>query len=389
MKTKSSQFHAAGFSAAEYDRRLCAVSVAAGDTGAAAVVITAQRHVRYLIGTACNSLSSPWPSPLILVYLVRKYDEDRVKAETRHAEVRCYFGDEVVDMWADILLELGLEGQCIGLELDRADLPPAKVSALAALLPHARWIDTSPVINMVMDLKSREEIAVMDAVAELNAIGWDAFRAALHPGATEREVGLAVANALLNAGSEVPHLEVVLGHNTAMPHAGYSLSASALEPGTPAFIEFSAQLHHYSSGLVRTALLGTNSAVERLYAVAKEGLDVLEATLRPGLSGAEVDHAVRSRVAAAGCSDAFRHRTGYACNIQWGLYGAAAGSIDLSPTSDKQIVAGMAFHTPINLFQTGSFGVGCSETWLVTDTGCRPFGAVARQLVRLEESARL
>ena len=45
---------------------------------------------------------------------------------------------------------------------------------------------------------------------------------------------------------------------------------------------------------------------------------------------------------------------------------------------------GMVFHTPINLFEQGTFGVGCSDSWLVTDTGCEPLSGLSRELTVVE-----
>lgn len=378
------------FPASEFDRRLAAVLGSAGRYGADALVVTSQLHIRYLIGTSCDSLSSPWPQPLILVpgrrpiYIVRLYDEDRVIAQSSGVEVRSFFGGgttkSAVELWAETISELGLARSALGLELARADLMPAALSQLQALLPNARFVDSSPAVNEVMDIKSPLEIEAMRAAAAINAEGLKVFYSMLKSGVTEPEVRWAVLRALTERGSQEPHVEVVLGTNSAMPHAGYSPSgANTLQAGTPAFIEFSSQILGCASGLVRTALLGRNPGIEALYAVSREALDMVGKSLRPGVTSGEVDAAVRGVVERAGKGDSFRHRTGYACNT-WVPYGPTPGSIDLSPGNPAVIKPGMAFHTPMNLFERGKFGVGCSDTWLVTDSGCEPLSGQPREL---------
>jgi Xaa-Pro dipeptidase len=378
------------FTNSEYERRRNAALACANRLGADALIVTSQLHVKYLIGTSCNSLSSPWPQPLVIapgerpVYLVRLYDEDRVNAQSSGVDVRTFFGGAATrgaeDVLAEILTELGLARSALGLELARADLQPASVYRLQELLPQTRIVDASTSVNEVMDVKSDVEIAAMRRSAALNAEGLKAFFGALRQGATEPEVRWEVLKTLTALGSEMPHVEVVLGANSAMPHAGYAPGAgNSLQPGTPAFIEFSSQVQDCASGLVRTALLGRNADVEALYAVSRAALDMVEKTLRPGVTAGEVDAAVRKVVEGAGRGDSYRHRVGYACNA-WIPYGSTPGSIDLSPGNPAVIQPGMAFHTPINLFEKGRFGVGCSDTWLVTANGCEGLSGQSRDL---------
>lgn len=378
------------FANSEYERRIRAVGAQAAELGVEAFCVTSQLSVRYLIGTACSSLSSPWPQPLLLVpgrrpiYLVREYDADRIAAQTDLVEVRTFFGGgttpSALELWAAALCDLGLATKRIGLELARADLTPASVAALRALVPNAQFVDASAAVNSVMDMKSDAEIAAMRAASAMNARGFATFLSVLRDGASEAEVKREVLRELAAQGSESSHAEVVLGQNSAIPHAGYHASTrSVLRPGTPAFIEFSASVSDCASGLVRTALLGRSRDVEALYEVAQAAVDAIDAILRPGISAGEVDAAARRVVTRAGRGDTFRHRAGYACNA-WITYGATAGSIDLSPGNPAIIRPRMAFHTPVNLFERGRFGVGCSETWLVTENGCEALSGLSREL---------
>jgi Xaa-Pro dipeptidase len=370
----------------EYERRLRAVQRLALRGGLDAVIVTAQRHIQYLIGTSCNSLSSPWPSPLIVpvdgrpTYIVRRYDERRVAVQAPTIPIVSYFGDEAVELWAGALQQHGLAAARVGFELDRADLTPVSVTRLRRMLPAMEFVDSSAFVNTVMDVKSSEELALLERIAALNAVGYSAFISSLVAGVSEQQVNHAVVGALMAAGSALPHVEAVLGLNTGMPHAGYSPTASTLLEATPAFIEFSAEIAGYSSGLVRTALLGRDLEIERLHGIAERALAAVAASLRPGARGRDVDQAARTVVSDAGYGDSFRHRTGYSLNILWGPYGASTGSVDLSPESDTVLEENMVFHTPINLFAGTRFGIGCSESWIVTSDGCRPLGSVPRTL---------
>ena len=62
----------------------------------------------------------------------------------------------------------------------------------------------------------------------------------------------------------------------------------------------------------------------------------------------------------------FRHRTGYQNGIMW----SDRGNLSLEPDSTDILAPGMTFHMPVILFEKGEYGVGVSETVLVTEQGC-------------------
>ncbi len=236
-----------------------------------------------------------------------------------------------------------------------------------------------------MDIKTPAEIAAMRRAAAINRAGLDAFYGTLQEGVTGATVTTAVQEALMAAGSEVDFVQVVLGAETALPH-GMPTESARLRPGDPAFIEFSGAVSEYSAGTVRTALLGHNPDVEALHDVALCALRAIGENLRPGATTGDVDAAARAIVEAAGRGDTFRHRSGYAIPIFWARYGLGRGCTSLTPgdPGDTTVIQEhMAFHTPIILFERGRFGVGCSETWLVTTTGNEPLSGRSPDLVRL------
>lgn len=375
------------FSAAEYQRRWDAVLRQLPERGVEAIAVTFNQHAFYLSGTTS---ASPWVTPLILspgkvpTYIVRRYDEPRVRSEGAIENVVSYFGDDAVQVWADTLTALGLANATVGFELDRWELAPRDLDLLRTYLPGLRIVDTSVVVQSVMDIKSPEEIALMRRIAALNSHALQAFYGALHEGVTETDVLLSMLAALFSAGSGWPHVQVALGPRTAIPHGGYEPAMDSwLTPGMPAFTEFSATLLGYATAIMRTALLGRHPEVESLHEVVATALQAIEETLMPGVTTGEVDSACRGVVESAGYGALFRHRTGYAINVLWAPLGGGRGATSLTP-GDKTIVReGMTFHTPIVLLEPGRFGVGCSETWLVTATGCEALSGLPRDLTIL------
>lgn len=370
-----------GFSQAEYERRWAAVAAELPAHGIDALCVTAPLRSHWLAGVEGSGM---WPDPLILsagrppTLVVRRYEEDRVRAEGRVADVVSYFGeDDAVAVWAATLRDQGLADARVGLELGCWGLAPADVRELAEHLPRLTIVDATALAGDVMNVKSDEELAVMRQAAAWSDVGMRAFYAALHPGVEEREVGAAVLEAMLAAGSDpMPFSEtVLLGRGSAVPHG---LSGPArLEAGDVAFAEFGGVCQGYCAGLVRSAICGENRAAEALYAVAREALEAGLSVVRPGATTGEVDAAVRGVVERAGYAETFRHRSGYSIGLGW----QDRGNTSVKPGGQDRLRPGMTLHLPVNLFERGQFCVGCSETVLVTERGGEALGTTPRDLV--------
>ena len=369
-----------GLSDAEYRRRWRAVQDRMDARGVDAVAVTYKLHAEYLTATWGSQF---WVAPVILprqgdpAYLVRLFDEERVRLESRVARIASYFDrDDAVERWADLLGSMGLADARIGLELDNLDLTHGDVARLRSLLPRIRIVDVSDVLPAVMAVKSAAELDVMRVAARRTRLAVETFRDGIRVGVVERELRAAMDAAVRADGSEELRGGVAFGLTTAVPHAGDA--DARLSADDVAYTECSGYHLGYCATICRTAVVGSHPVAERLYDVARRAVDAVEAALRPGTMTGDVDAACRRVVEEAGLGAAFRHRTGYSVGLR------ANGRLNLSlkPGATDIIEAGMTFHTPIILIEPGVAGVGCSETFLVTESGGEPLAGIDRALIR-------
>jgi len=370
------------FERAEYARRQHAVLDRLAEAGLDAIAVTARSHQEYL-GGYDGSGDYFGPFPLILApdreptYVVRRYDEDAVRAASVIDDIVPY--THLADLpatWAATLRRLGLADARLGLELDAWSLAPADVARLQTELPGLTIIDAGRLVPRVAAVKSDPEIAVMRRAMVLAERAVEAFERGLTSGATERSVARAVVDAIEEGGGSASISALLFGQRTALPHG--QPSAGSLAAGQPAFIEIGAEVDGYVAGLCRTGIVGTHPEAEALYAVAEAALAAGLGAIRPGTTAGAVDVAVRGVIATRGRSDTFRHRAGYQIGLMWN----DRGNLSLEPGSDDVLVPGMTLHLPVILFETGRFGVGVSETVLVTDDGAEVLSRRPRGLVR-------
>lgn len=371
----------AAFSDAEYRRRWESVRANAAQLELDAIAVTYELHLEWLTGTWGSQF---WVAPAIIpsegepVFLVRLFDEDRVRVESRVQQIASYFDhDDAIEAWAGLLQDMGLAHGRLGLELDNLDLTHHDVTELCRMLPALTVVDVSHVVPRLMAVKSPEEIAVMRVAAARTRRAIEVFTDGLNPGITELELRARMEQAVLAEGSDSLRGGVAFGQHSAIPHG--EDGDTQLMPGDNAYTECSGYHLGYCATLCRSAVVGRSLVAERLYDTTRRAVDAIERALRPGATAGEVDTAARRVVADAGLGRSFRHRTGYSV----GLRANGRLNISLKPGATDLIESGMTFHTPIMLFLPGECGMACSETFLVTDSGGEPLVGLDRELIRV------
>jgi Xaa-Pro aminopeptidase len=368
------------FTDAEYRRRWRAVMDALPAHGVDAIAVTYELHIEYLTATTGSQF---WVAPVMLVpgsdpvFLVREFELDKVRAVGRVADVVTYLDrSDAIEQWAGELRRLGLERARLGLELDNLDLTYHDVIELRRLLPEMQVVDVSHLVPRVMAVKSAEELAVMETAARRTRIAIETFTGALAPGVSEEEVRERMRTAVMADGSEDLRGSVAFGLHSAVPHA--EAGGIRLAAGDVAITETSGYHLGYCATLCRTAVLGqAEPAVWSLYDLARTALEAAMDTIRPGATAGEVDAAARDVIGRAGRAGSFRHRTGYSV----GLRANGRLNISLQPGAEDVIEQDMTFHMPIILFEPGRFSVGCSESVVVTEDGCRALCDLPRDLI--------
>ena len=221
----------------------------------------------------------------------------------------------------------------------------------------------------------------MREAAKFTDIGMRAGFAAIAPGKTDNNVAAAVYAAMVHAGSEHLSIEPLIytGHKTSMNHV--TPKRLVIKRGDPVYMSLTGFYHRYAAPVVRTAVVGEPSdLIKRLadYDVSTIGL-ILE-NARPGRTASAVARPV---------TNGLKPLDPRARKMVWG-YGYSMGlslppdwtehSLFIDEENDRVLEEGMAFHSVVPVYVYGQVGVGFSETWVVTATGCETFSRLPREL---------
>jgi Xaa-Pro dipeptidase len=169
------------------------------------------------------------------------------------------------------------------------------------------------------------------------------------------------------------------GPRSGIPHATWR--RRRIGDGDAVALAMAACRDRYHAALMRTAHVGVPPPELRdMEAACREGLQAALDAMRPG-EPCEAPHIACQRVIdRAGFTDNFRKRTGYSIGIAFAPDWGEGAILSLYTGVRTELRPGMVFHIPAALRAYGRFGVGVSETVVVTDDGVRVLGRTPRAM---------
>ncbi|WP_223068639.1 M24 family metallopeptidase [Paenibacillus caui] len=297
-------------------------------------------------------------------------------------QVRTYddTNDPVV-LTADTVKEMGIAPGKIGVETGSWFLPVRNYLKLETLLDGFRLTDAQGLVEAFRVIKSQAEIAYIReacAVADRSMqAGLDAIRA----GVNEDEAAAAMFSAMILAGGEYLGMEPFIssGYRSGNMHSAWG--HKVIGDGETLLLEVAGARNRYHGALMRSAYTGTpTDEIKRVTEVCISSLNAALEVIRPGVTAGEVDEACRGTIERAGLYEQFRKRTGYSIGVAFAPDWGEGHIMSLQRDDSRVLQPGMVFHIPPALRVPNRYGVGFSETILVTESGCEVLTKLPREL---------
>lgn len=279
---------------------------------------------------------------------------------------------------AHILRDRGADGKRIGLEMGNAEtfasgaFDTKSYLRLVDILPKASFVDATKLVLGVRLIKSPAEIEKMRNAGKHTGIGLRASIAAAAEGKTDNEIVAAGYGAMIAAGSELMSIDpmIITGQRAAyMPHVPYK--RIKVSKGDAIYLEYSGCYDRYNAPAMRSAVIGEPpEGTKRLADASIKVVELLIENIRPGRTGNDVAQ-VAKRGFDLAPKGTFFHG-GYGYSIGMGFQPTwTENPVYISPGSEDVLQPGMTFHLPICTWvPSDKYGVGFSESVLVTETGC-------------------
>lgn len=306
------------FEREEFDRR---ISAALADRDLATILLFAQESHYYLTGYdttgyvffQCIVLTAD-DQPITL--LTRRPDLEQARRTSVMEDIRIWYDSEGAapsDDLKDILIEKGLVGERIGIELDSYGLRAHHYDQIKASL--AAWpelVDASSLVRELRLFKSPAELTYVGRAAELADNALLAMLAAAGPGAFEGDIAAAGQAAILSGGGDPAPSGPVLGSGERALLIRSATGFRCLDAQDQLTLEFAGSYRHYCACLMRTVAIGVGGDKHRkMFAVTKQALAAMTDAARPGRPLGEIDDAHRRVYDDNGYGDARMAACGY------------------------------------------------------------------------------
>jgi Xaa-Pro aminopeptidase len=257
----------------------------------------------------------------------------------------------------------------VGVELGESFVSPGTMDRFRRLL--GQTVDGTGLVEAGRAIKSAEEIALIRQACRITEAGAVAALDAIRPGVTENAVSSAAYAAMMAQGSDFFAGDPIVTSGWRSGVAHLTFGNRRLEPGDTILLELSGCRRRYFGPLMRGAAIGpVRDEVRRMSDVIIEALNAAIAAIRPGVTSGAVDAACREPIERAGFEPNFRKRTGYSVGVGYAPSWGEGHIVSLRRDDPTRLEPGMVFHMPPALRVPRQYGLGYSETVLVTPAGC-------------------
>src|SRR5262245_24554470 len=382
--------HRNPFSDGEIEARQAAVRKILAERGLAGAVFAAPESVFWLTGLDHWGYFAPHllilPVDRRAVLVTRAMERVTIENQVRSADFRGHSDDVTAAATAAaVLAEIGLDASPLGIEQWSAGLSLGLGRELEARC-NVTWTDISgALVDELRLVKSEGEQELMRQAAAVSDSAAAAAIAALHDGATEREVAASCLAAMVRAGGDPPGFGPFLrpGRRLGEEHATWG--DGVYRAGEPMFLELAGCVARYHAPLGRLVHLGqVPDRDARMAETAIAAFDAVVAALLPGRTANDVYAAWQAVVDEAGLPQYRRHHCGYAVGIGFPPSWTGGNSvIGLKRNSRLVIREAMSFHVLSWLMGTGRGDYFLSNTVLVGKNGAEvltrlPYAPLAR-----------
>lgn len=372
----------------EYIRRYDAVQDAMAAMGLDALLIRGPENITYFIGYETPGYYKYHcvvvPKDGEPVFLVRDFEWLNTPEFSWSGRIAKVFDwDHPPSVTVNILHQLGLaDAKRIGVEKQCFFYTAEEHETLTHDMPGNEFVDATQILWDARMIKSEEEIDVMSLSAarvdEAMLAGYEATK----PGASGDHINAVVNMTLLEAGGEYMGLPpfILAGERSCLPHQ--TGGANRLADNDVMYFEISASQRRYAAALMRTIFVGRPKDEWIRAAEACIGaVDAALAFIKPGVTAHEADTVARAVTTKAGFADYHRNRLGYSIGINYPPDWGEGEIISLRQGEHRELKPGMTFHMPPLCLKYREFGIGFSETIVVTDKGCRRLSKLPREIV--------
>jgi Xaa-Pro dipeptidase len=369
------QPHDLPFTVEEYKSRVRGVQAEMASRGIDVLMVNHLENIYYLTGyrtigfySFMAAFVAPEGDP---VHLTRFIEKSVLQGSSWVDDLQFYSDTEpYLDATVKLIRERGWETKTIGIDKGAWYLTIADFDALRERLPQVRWVDSALLIENMRLIKSPAEQAYSRKSGKAASEGMRSALGALRAGITEDDLMAAAYQGLFRMHSEYPGLPPLINAGVRHTMAHAMAEGNPVRDGDAVYFEVGASIKRYHAATLRIGYVGTPPKLfHDLTDICRRAIDAGLKEVQAGNAAERVDFAARKVIADAGYADKFRHKAGYSIGIALPPDWSEARTMMLRGGEKRALKPGMIFHFLPAVFEYREYGVGLSETFLVTENG--------------------
>ena len=375
------------FSLDEFQRRFDLIQKKMENEGLDALLVRGPENITYLCGYETPGyykyhcvVVTPDKDP---IFVIRSYEIINVPEYSWLTKaVLVEEDDHPPSLTASMLQELKLDGKRIGVEKQGFYYTVEEHETLCKELPDAEFVDAIHILWDARVIKSPDEISL---IRKSSAIVDKAMRAGWNAsayGISANEINATVNKTIFENSGEYMGLPpfVLAGERSCLPHQ--TGGSNVLKQDDVMFFEISASQHRYCCARMYTIFIG-NPRQEMLDCaqVLIDAVGEAMTFIKSGRTAHECDEYVRSFIHKHGFGDNYRNRLGYSIGINYPPDWGEGEILSLRQGEERELQPGMTFHMPPTNMKYREYGIGYSESIMVTENGCEKFSNLPLELI--------
>ena len=314
------------FDPAELRSRIARVTARLGADGLDGILLFRQESMYWLTGydtAGYSQFQCLWlGADGGMVLLTRSSDVRQAKITSIIEDVRLWVdaaGANPALTLRETLGERIRPGARIGVEFASVTLNAQRGRMLeAAFTPDVELIDASTLVAAFAVVKSPAELAYVREAGRIADEAWRQAYAACVPGKSESDILAEIYATVIRSGGDPAAGRFVCGAGDNALLCRYFTGKGRIGATDQVNIEFAAAYRHYHVALMRTALTGAASAVQRrMHAANIEALAACRDRLRPGHSYGDLFEAHASVLDRHGYKHARLNACGYSLGVSY------------------------------------------------------------------------
>lgn len=237
---------------------------------------------------------------------------------------------------------------------------------------------SSGLIEKLREVKSDEEIAIIQKAVDIAEKGYAHILDYIKPGQTEIEVANELDFYMRSLGASSVSFDTIVasGVRSAMPHG--VASEKVIEQGDMITIDFGCYYKGYVSDMTRTFAIGDpGEELKKIYQIVYEAHMKVSETAKAGMTGAELDAIARDHITDNGYGEAFGHTTGHGIGLE--IHEEPAVSF----RNEEELVENNVITNEPGIYIPGLGGVRIEDDLVVTAEGNKVLNSSSKELIIL------